>query len=91
MQRHKHLALRLGIRVSISTLTALAYGACTWGWADSNCTSNGCAGTCARGFAPIQTKYYCQMQGQRCCECKEEIYQCVGSGCLPHYYQRSRT
>lgn len=83
---------RVLLLVAVGLLAATALPNCTWGWADNNCNDSNCVGACVNGTRPVITRYYCQQQGELCCQCEEDAYDCVSSGpCLTSFwYDRTK-
>ncbi len=71
---------RILVLVAVGLLASAAFSACSWGWADNNCNDTNCVGQCVNGNRLAINRYYCQQQGELCCQCEEDAYYCLVSG-----------
>lgn len=78
--------------LTIVVLSTLGYGsiiACTYTMAGpiNGCNDVDCGSGCTNSSNLLIWKAWCYMKtGVVCCECREETYECNGSGCNPGFF-----
>ncbi len=84
---------RVAILVCLGLTGTIAWATgCTWGWADNNCQTSNCSGSCYNGTKVVLQTTYCQTQGAWCCQCTEIAKRCVVTGpcSTSFWYYRTR-